>query len=422
MNRYQMSSIGRSYVIFGSRDGFDSSFNLTTLNGSNGFEISGGSVLSSAGDVNGDGINDLIIGNPNADINGNTDSGQSYVVFGNSNGFRFNLDLSSLNVRDGFAINGIKAGDSAGIVSSAGDVNGDGIADLIIGAPGADANGISGSGQSYVIFGRAGIGGVNTPPVITSGRTANFAENGSGTVYTVTATDAEKDQITYRLGGVDFTLFNINANTGAITFKNPPDFEKPLDNGANNIYDLNVIANSGDLNTSQAISITVTNVNEAPPIVTTISKLNTPIRRFQNSDAPGTYLFAGEAESASIRANFKNFKEEGLAFQVGVEKNDTLLQPLFRFQNSNAPGTYLFAGEAESASIRANFKNFKNFKEEGIAFYVLEASSGIGGTFNRFQNSNAPGTYLFAGPEESASILANFKNFKLEGPAFNVVI
>jgi ELWxxDGT repeat protein len=148
-----------------------------------------------------------------------------------------------------------------------------------------------------------------------------------------------------------------------------------------------------------------------------LSKLDTKINRFQNTSQPGTFLFAGEAESVNIRNNFKNFKEEGLAFQVGVEKSDPLLQPLFRFQNTSQPGTFLFVGEAEAVSVR---NNFKNFKEEGLAFYVYGASSGIGTTYNRFQNTSQPGTFLFAGPEESKNILANFKNFVLEGAAFNV--
>ncbi len=146
-------------------------------------------------------------------------------------------------------------------------------------------------------------------------------------------------------------------------------------------------------------------------------KLNTSIRRFQNSTVPGTYLFAGESEASGIRTKFTNFKEEGLAFQVGVEKSDPLMQPLYRFQNLSIPGTYLFAGESEAGNIRTKFTNFK---EEGIAFYVFGVGSGQGITFNRFQNNSNPGTYLFAGPAETASILANNKNFVLEGAAFEV--
>ncbi|MEH1787453.1 MAG: Ig-like domain-containing protein [Nostoc sp.] len=108
--------------------------------------------VSSAGDINGDGIDDLIISTPFADPNGDY-SGQSYVVFGNKNGFSSSLNLSSLNGSNGFIINGIATADQSGnSVSSAGDINGDGIDDLIISTPFADPNGDR-SGQSYVVFG-----------------------------------------------------------------------------------------------------------------------------------------------------------------------------------------------------------------------------------------------------------------------------
>jgi|GEM_PF-6648293 len=65
------------------------------------------------------------------------------------------VELSSLNGANGFALNGITTGDQSGIsVSGAGDVNGDGLADLIVGADYADPNGDR-SGQSYVVFGVA---------------------------------------------------------------------------------------------------------------------------------------------------------------------------------------------------------------------------------------------------------------------------
>ena len=100
-------------------------------------------------DVNGDGIPDLIIGGWNA----NSVTGVVFVVFGNRQGFPDPLPLSTLNGTNGFRLNGVTAGDYTGISVSTGDFNGDGIADIIIGAGEASPGGISQAGSTYVVFG-----------------------------------------------------------------------------------------------------------------------------------------------------------------------------------------------------------------------------------------------------------------------------
>jgi Ca2+-binding RTX toxin-like protein len=155
-----INQAGASYVVFGTASGFPANFELSTLNGTNGFEIDGESAhdqlgygVASAGDLNGDGFDDLFIGAPEADPNGQ-ESGASYVLFGKASGFAANFDLSTLNGSNGFQINGEAPFDKLGYSASAGDVNGDGFDDLIIGVKGADPNGTD-SGATYVVFGKA---------------------------------------------------------------------------------------------------------------------------------------------------------------------------------------------------------------------------------------------------------------------------
>jgi hypothetical protein len=134
---------------------------LSALSGADGFRLSGenlydraGTSVASAGDVNGDGFDDLIISAPPASPTDRND-GATYVVFGRAGGFGANLNLSALDGVNGFQISGIAAYDNSGAqVSSAGDVNGDGFDDLLIGAPGVDQNGAN-AGAAYVLYGRA---------------------------------------------------------------------------------------------------------------------------------------------------------------------------------------------------------------------------------------------------------------------------
>ncbi|PTQ87736.1 FG-GAP repeat protein [Nitrosomonas ureae] len=151
---------GSSYVVFGKVSGFNTTLDLSSLDGSNGFRVDGltagvklGKSVSTAGDVNGDGFDDVIVGAFGAAPNGNF-SGSSYVVFGKVSGFNTTLDLSSLDGSNGFRVEGLAAGDQLGnSVSAAGDVNGDGFDDVIVGAFGAAPNGNI-SGSSYVVFGK----------------------------------------------------------------------------------------------------------------------------------------------------------------------------------------------------------------------------------------------------------------------------
>ena len=153
------SGSGSAYVVFGKPGVSTVQLSAVAL-GSGGFAIQGGKVndfagtsARAAGDVNGDGRADIVVGAFGADPNGGL-SGESFVVFGRGAGKPVVLTDVSMGLGGGFAIRGEMTSDFSGsAVSGAGDVNGDGLADVVIGAYGSDVEGDT-SGRAYVVFGK----------------------------------------------------------------------------------------------------------------------------------------------------------------------------------------------------------------------------------------------------------------------------
>ena len=150
---------GRAYVVFGRGAGKPTQLAAVAAGLGEGFVMNGaaeldftGSAVAGAGDVNGDGLADVIVGAYGSDVTGDT-SGRAYVVFGKASVTPVDLAMVAAGL-GGFAIEGEFAFDQAGAaVAGAGDVNGDGLADVVVGAPLADGNGDD-NGRSYVVFGK----------------------------------------------------------------------------------------------------------------------------------------------------------------------------------------------------------------------------------------------------------------------------
>ena len=150
---------------------------------------------------------------------------------------------------------------------------------------------------------------VNEAPSITSAASADVTENSTGTIHTAAASDPEGNTLTYTISGTDADDFNIDSSSGALSFAEAPDFEIPTDADGDNTYQLSLEASDGTNTSSQALTISVSNVNEAPTITsaTTASLAEnddgfsyTIIASDVDADDTHTYSIVGGADKALL--------------------------------------------------------------------------------------------------------------------------
>lgn len=161
MGRQSNNDITKVHVLYGSNTGFTHPFDLSSLDGSNGFKINTtlpGSWYDSgdisSGDINADGIDDVLIGVPEANPNGVKEAGTVQVLFGNNTGFAAAIDTDTLDSAEGFQIHGVDTLHHFGRSLATGDINNDGIDDMLISAEiAAKSGGPPASSKAYVIFG-----------------------------------------------------------------------------------------------------------------------------------------------------------------------------------------------------------------------------------------------------------------------------
>ena len=145
------------------------------------------------------------------------------------------------------------------------------------------------------------VNDVNDAPTITTTDTAESVDENTGTsvvIKTYQASDEDTpgtpQTLTWGLEGTDSGDFDINSSTGALTFKNVPNYESPADNGGNNVYNVTVKVTdngTGNLSDTLAVTVTVTNVNEAPTFDTT------PVDFNKNENTPNTEVIASYSGS-----------------------------------------------------------------------------------------------------------------------------
>ena len=152
---------------------------------------------------------------------------------------------------------------------------------ILITACGGGGGGGGGSDSGY----GGGSNNTNTPPNITNTVfNISVVESSSTAAFTVTASDADGNTLTYSLSGTDSGDFSISME-GVVTFNIAPDFENPADADTNNVYEITANVSDGTASDSENFTVTVT--NDTSDDVTT-----------ENYD--GTYMGAGPIQSATV--------------------------------------------------------------------------------------------------------------------------
>ncbi len=138
------------------------------------------------------------------------------------------------------------------------------------------------------------VSNVNESPVVTGPATVSFAENGTSFVATYTATDPEGDESSWDIVGEDVSLFSIK-ETGELSFKSRPDYERPGDANNDNVYEVTVRASDGNFTAALDVEVTVTNVNESvtisgPASVTFAENDTTTVAVYSATDPEGSRI------------------------------------------------------------------------------------------------------------------------------------
>jgi hypothetical protein len=243
-----------------------------------------------------------------------------------------------------------------------------------------------------------GIAGGGTTTTFTSFSSVNLLENTTSTVYTASAIDEEKANLTYSIDGIDASLFNINSTTGVIRFNNAPNYESPTDDGINNIYNLTIKASDGVNTSSQALAITITKVTEVGDAVISLgSGYGQLIAPVQVDGGKWFYYWdiSGDGTSTGLDSINHNYLDTIFKYDANGVANTTVANAdgffgstdTYRFGNINGVSLALpTIGGASSTPFGAN----------GVGFYQPGTSIGSSTASNGSNVNNATYNDLLA--------------------------
>ena len=350
-----------SFIIFGSET-FPSTFDLTTLDGNNGFAIANSNSeslninISENLDFNNDGLQDFVVTDET--------SNQNYLVFGREQ-FTDTIDLANLNGENGFAFNGV---DSNSTSFRVGDINGDDFEDLVLEAT---------DGSTYVVFGSAD----------------NFSET-----VDLTAPDANALVISGQEANSSLTdIIDLN-NDGADDLV----FGSALfDDLGQPVVGANTQVLFGDL------TMGVSEVPQNPQGSQTVY-------RFFNNDT-GVHFYTANPTERDAVEDLPNFSFEGASYQ-GIDPltGQGEPTPVYYFLNEDTGGHLYTISEIERDAV----EDLPNFSFEGEAFFAYETEVDGSIPIYRFFNPTTGAHFYTPSSAERDNVANNLPEFESEGIAY----
>ena len=167
------------------------------------------------------------------------------------------------------------------------------------------------------------------PSFASASASVSVNENNAAAIYQAQATDPEGASLAYSASGADAALFTVNSTSGDLAFKNPPSFESPLDQDGNNVYELTITATDGANQASQAVAVTVDDVNEAPSFASASVNLDTD----ENAASFAHIVDAADDEDQGDQLSYQLGGDDAAAFAFDANTRSLTFQQSPDYEN-----------------------------------------------------------------------------------------
>ncbi len=255
----------------------------------------------------------------------------------------------------------------------------------------------------------------NDPPVITSDggaatATLSIPEN-STAVTTVTATDLDlpAQSLSYAIvGGADAARFGINSNTGALTFVSGRDRENPSDADSNHIYEVTVSVSDGTASDTQALSITITDVDEFDTGPVTDANLadNTVAENAASGAAIGITAAASEADATNNTITYSLDDDAGGLFAIHATTGVVTVNGALDYEAATSHLITVRATSADESSSTESFTvSVTNVNESGVTA-ISDADGAADYVPENSANSATVGLTAFADDPDTTDTVA----------------